>query len=114
MAWTMSTLDEYYTAHQRNGWTKPILPELPSHYLRRQVHATFQDDPVALHNIPLTGTDCLLWGNDYPHPESTFPDSNSVLDRLLADTTDADAHAIVFDNAAHIFGFSPRVAEPVA
>ena len=114
MAWTMSTLDEYYTAHQRNGWTKPILAELPSHYLRHQVHATFQDDPVALHNIPLTGTECLLWGNDYPHPESTYPDSNAVLDRLLVDVTDTDAHAVVFDNAARIFGFPARVAEPVA
>jgi hypothetical protein len=110
----MSTLDEYYVAHQRNGWTKPILAELPSHYLRRQVHATFQDDPVALHNIPLTGTDCLLWGNDFPHPESTFPESNAVLDRLLVDVTDADARAVVFDNAARIFGFADRVAEPVA
>jgi len=113
MAWTMSTLDEYYVAHQRNGWTKPILPEVPSHYLRRQVHATFQEDPVALHNIPLTGTDCLLWGNDYPHPESTYPDSNAILDRLLVDVGDDDARAIVFENAARLFGFSERVGEPV-
>ena len=114
LAWTMSTLDEYYLAHQKNGWTKPILTELPSHYVRRQVHATFQDDPVALHNIPLTGTDCLLWGNDYPHPESTYPDSNKILDRLLADVGDDDARAVVFDNAARIFGFSPGVREPVS
>jgi predicted TIM-barrel fold metal-dependent hydrolase len=113
MAWTMSTLDEYYLAHQRNGWTKPILAEVPSHYLRRQVHATFQEDPVALHNIPLTGTDCLLWGNDYPHPESTYPDSNAILDRLLVDVGDDDARAIVFDNAARLFGFSEHVGEPV-
>jgi hypothetical protein len=53
MAWTMSTLDEYYLAHRDIEWTKPILAALPSHYLRRQVHATFQDDPVAIHNIPL-------------------------------------------------------------
>jgi predicted TIM-barrel fold metal-dependent hydrolase len=105
IAWTMSTLDEYYLAHQRNGWTKPILPELPSHYVRRQIHATFQEDPVALHNIPLTGTDCLMWGNDYPHPESTYPNSDKILDDLLANVSDADARAVVFDNAARIFGF---------
>jgi predicted TIM-barrel fold metal-dependent hydrolase len=114
LAWTMSTLDEYYLAHQKNGWTKPILAALPSHYVRRQVHATFQDDPVALHNIALTGSDCLLWGNDYPHPESTYPDSNKVLDRLLAGVDVDDAHAVVFDNAARIFGFSAGVREPVS
>ena len=77
------------------------------------MHATFQEDPVALHNIPLTGTDCLLWGNDYPHPESTYPDSNAILDRLLVDVGDDDARAIVFDNAARLFGFSEHVGEPV-
>jgi predicted TIM-barrel fold metal-dependent hydrolase len=114
LAWAMSTLDEYYLAFLKNGWTKPILPELPSHYLRRQIHATFQEDAVALHNIPLTGTDGLLWGNDYPHPESTYPDSNKILDVLLADVSDDDARAIVFDNAARLFGFPASVREPVA
>jgi predicted TIM-barrel fold metal-dependent hydrolase len=55
----------------------------------------------------------LLWGNDFPHPESTYPDSNAVLDRLLVDASDDDARAVVFDNAARIFGFPTRVAEPV-
>src|SRR4051794_34529106 len=114
MAWTMSTLDEYYLAHRDIGWTKPILPELPSHYLRRQVHATFQDDPVAIHNIPLTGTDCLLWGNDFPHPESTYPNSNAVLDALLQHVSDDDADAVVFDNARRLFGFSEAVRTGVA
>ena len=90
MAWTMSTLDEYYLAHRDIGWTKPILAELPSHYLRRQVHATFQDDPIALLNVPFTGSDCLLWGNDYPHPESTYPNSNKVLDALVRRGSDDD------------------------
>jgi len=114
MAWTMSTLDEYYLAHRDIGWTKPILAELPSHYLRHQVHATFQDDPVAIHNIPLTGTGCLLWGNDFPHPESTYPNSNRVLDALLGGVDGDDAHAVVFDNARTLFGFSDHVREPVS
>ena len=65
-------------------WSKPKLQELPSHYIRRQIHATFQQDAVAIHNIALTGADCMLWGNDYPHPESTYPNSNKVLDGVLA------------------------------
>jgi predicted TIM-barrel fold metal-dependent hydrolase len=107
MAWTMSTLDEYYQAHQ--GWSKPILQELPSHYIRRQIHATFQQDPVAIHNIPLTGADCMLWGNDYPHPESTYPNSNKVLDEVLRGVPEAVALQIVGGNAERLFGFSPDV-----
>jgi predicted TIM-barrel fold metal-dependent hydrolase len=112
LAWTMSTLDEYYEAHQH--WTKPKLSESPSHYVRRQIHATFQNDPVAVHNIALTGTDCLLWGNDFPHPESTYPNSNKVLDDLLVGVSDADARAITSGNAERLFGFSGEVLETPA
>jgi predicted TIM-barrel fold metal-dependent hydrolase len=109
IAWASSTLDEYYQAHRH--WSKPVLAELPSHYLRTQVHATFQNDPVALHNIPLTGTGCLMWGNDYPHPESTYPNSDQVLDSLLAGVDPAHAIAVTSTNAERVFGFDPSVLE---
>ncbi|HXY92150.1 MAG TPA: amidohydrolase family protein [Acidimicrobiia bacterium] len=107
MAWTMSTLDNYYRDHAH--WSKPKLAEPPSHYLRRQVHATFQDDPVALHNIRFTGAGCLLWGNDYPHPESTYPHSNELLDAMLDGVSDHDARAVTSANALRLFGFSDDV-----
>jgi predicted TIM-barrel fold metal-dependent hydrolase len=107
LAWTMSTLDEYYRAHAH--WSKPKLAGLPSESLRRQVHATFQTDRVAIHNIPLTGVDGLLWGNDYPHPESTFPDSDAVLGSLLDGVDRADAEQVVAGNAARLFGFAESV-----
>ena len=107
IAWTMSTLDNYYRDHAH--WSKPVLRELPSEYLRHQVHATFQDDPVAINNLALTGTDCLLWGNDFPHPESTYPDSNRVLDALLAGVPDAAARAVTSTNALHRFGFADAI-----
>lgn len=107
LAWTMSTLDHYSRYHAH--WTKPELREPPSEYIRRQVHATFQDDPVAIHNRSLTGTDCLLWGNDYPHPESTYPDSDAVLDELLKDVDEPDARAITSGNALRVFGFDEAV-----
>jgi predicted TIM-barrel fold metal-dependent hydrolase len=103
MAWTMSTTDEYYLAHAH--WSKPKLAELPSHYIRRQIHATFQNDPVAIANRALTGLDALMWGNDYPHPESTYPRSHDVLRELLRDLTPDEAAAITGGSAAAVFGF---------
>ena len=107
MAWTMSTLDNYHRDHSM--WSKPKLKERPSDYIKRQVHATFQDDPVAINNLRLTGSQSLLWGNDYPHPESTYPNSNEILDDLLAEVDDDDARAITFDNAVRVFGFDESV-----
>jgi predicted TIM-barrel fold metal-dependent hydrolase len=107
MAWANSTLDEYYQAHA--GWTKVKLAELPSHYLLRQVHATFQNDPVAIHNLALTGSAPLLWGNDFPHPESTYPNSTKVLDALLEGIDLSDALEITSGNATRLFGFNPTI-----
>lgn len=103
MGWAMSTLDNYHRDHSM--WSKPKLAERPSDYIRRQVHATFQDDPIAILNLPVTGSQGLLWGNDYPHPESTYPDSGRILDDLLRGVDEADARAITFDNAVRVFGF---------
>jgi predicted TIM-barrel fold metal-dependent hydrolase len=78
------------------------------------VHATFQDDPVALHNIAYTGTDAVLWGNDYPHEEGTYPDSRDIVQRLASEV-DADTARRVFrDNAARVFGFDEQtIDEPI-
>jgi predicted TIM-barrel fold metal-dependent hydrolase len=108
LAWAMSTLDNYYRDHSH--WSKPALRERPSDYIRRQVHATFQDDSVAVNNLALTGAGCLLWGNDYPHPESTYPNSDKVLDQLLGGVSESDARAITYDNALRLFGFDPAIA----
>jgi predicted TIM-barrel fold metal-dependent hydrolase len=107
MAWAMSTLDEYYLAH--SGWAKPQLAELPSHYIRGQIHSTFQNDPVGVANIDRTGAECLLWGNDFPHPESTFPDSARVLAELFDGVALDDVRKIVGGTAADLFGFDPSI-----
>jgi predicted TIM-barrel fold metal-dependent hydrolase len=109
LAWTMQVLDEYYRAHR--SWSKPQLAELPSEYIKRQIHATFQSDHVAIANVPLTGTDCLMWGNDYPHPEGTHPYSNKVLTDLLAGVSDEVALAITSTNAKKMFGFADDVTD---
>lgn len=109
VAWLLHTLDEYYEAHR--SWVKPKLAEPPSHYVRRQIHATFQDDAVAIHNIPLTGTDCLLWGNDFPHGEGIYPHSNKVLSEILDGVSATDAEAITSRNALRLFGFDSAVLQ---
>ena len=50
-------------------WIQPKLELQPSEYFQRQGAATFCDDEVGLHNRNVTGVECLLWGNDYPHFE---------------------------------------------
>jgi hypothetical protein len=107
LASTLEYMEEYQQSH--GTWQKPRLELLPTDYIRRQVHVTFQNDPLAVRNRDITGVDCLLWGNDYPHAEGTWPNSGKVLDELLKDVPDDEATAIVGGTAARLFGFSDEV-----
>lgn len=82
------------------------LDELPSHYMKRQAKATFMWDPVALRNRDLTGIDCLMWGNDYPHPEGVFPDSQQYVEKQFAGMPEAEIEAITYGTARDLFGFT--------
>jgi len=88
------------------GMDRDVTPKLeapPSVYLKRQAHATFMWDPLAVRERDITGIDCLLWGNDYPHNEGSFPYSPEWIDKQFAGVPDHEVEAIVHGNAARIF-----------
>jgi predicted TIM-barrel fold metal-dependent hydrolase len=57
-------------------WPYPLTP---SEYVKRQVHVTFMDDWRALRNRSVTGVEPLVWGNDYPHFEGSWPNSPTAI-----------------------------------
>ena len=105
LAWVMTQMDEIYEKHHM--WAQPKLSLKPSELCRRQVHVTFQNDPVGVHNRTFTGVEALLWGSDYPHPEGTWPHSHEYLAAQLRDVSEADRAAMAGGTAARLFGFSP-------
>lgn len=102
LAWLLHVLDEQYD--KKHMYIRPKLDMKPSAYFRRQGHVTFSDDPMALRNIEFTGSECLLWGSDYPHDEGTFPHSQAVIARTFAGLPAQDMRNIVFDNARRLYG----------
>jgi predicted TIM-barrel fold metal-dependent hydrolase len=103
LAWVMSQADEIYEKHHM--WARPKLSLKPSELIRRQCHVTFQNDPVAVNNLGVTGFEPLMWGSDYPHPEGTWPDSHATCDRILAGLPEGAKRAILGGTAARVFGF---------
>jgi predicted TIM-barrel fold metal-dependent hydrolase len=106
LAGVMQFLDHHYQG--RMGITARaghLLPELPSHYLKRQARCTFMWDPLAIRNRELTGLDCLMWGNDYPHPEGAFPYSQEWVDKQFAGVPEDEITKMTFSNAKALFGF---------
>jgi len=78
----------------------------PGYYIRRQAKATFMWDPVAIANREFTGIECLMWGNDYPHEEGSFPHSQEWVSKQFAGIPEADIERMVRGNARDVFGFT--------
>ncbi len=78
---------------------------LPSDYWQRNMFVEFMEDEIGIRLRDLIGTGNMLWGNDFPHAESTWPRSQQFLDRIFADAPEEARRKITADNAAKMFGF---------
>ena len=88
-------------------WPYPLMP---SEYVRRQFHVSFQDDPVAVACRNITGLSTIVWGNDYPHAEGTFRGSRELMAKLFAGVPAEERAAMVGGTLAGLLGLDARVA----
>ena len=89
------------------GW-KSQSGMLPSDYWQRNMFVEFMEDDLGVELRQHIGVDNMLWGSDFPHAESTWPQSAQFLDRIFAGVPEADRRKITSDNAAKLFGFRPN------
>ncbi len=79
------------------------LSKLPSEYVRSNVWATFQDDETAYHTGDFLDHTHLLWASDFPHTDSTWPKSRSLVEAHSAHLTEQQRQDIFRDNTARLF-----------
>jgi glycosyltransferase involved in cell wall biosynthesis len=123
LAWIPFFLDQmdytYTDRPVRGAWHRFADPDArPSDFFRRQCFASFQEDAIGIRLRDVIGPDVLMWGSDYPHTESTFPRSQSILDALL-DGVDVGLMPSIWEEA---FGYAgvellakgiPLIANPL-
>ena len=68
------------------------------------MYLTFQDDWVAFRVADLMNPERLMWANDFPHSDATWPNSQAMLAEHAAHL-DGDVRArILHDNVAELYG----------
>jgi predicted TIM-barrel fold metal-dependent hydrolase len=87
------------------------LPKRPSFYWYRNFLATFEDDPIGIRTVDFIGANNLLWGSDYPHGDSIFPNSQQILDELFVGDVAASRTTITAGNVIDLYGLPYTVAE---
>ncbi|HEY5153954.1 MAG TPA: amidohydrolase family protein [Acidimicrobiales bacterium] len=95
-------MDHAYDRH-RNWMPHGELSRKPSEYFNENVYVTFQDDWVAFKVAHLMNVERLLWANDFPHSDSTWPWSQEMLHTHTAHLSDGDKQLILHDNVADLY-----------
>ena len=88
---------------------KPIaLPQLlPSEYFHRQIWVSFVDDPLGVKMVGnVLDADKVMFGSDYPHPASTWPNSQAAIAAQIESLPTATVQKITRDNARALFGIA--------
>jgi predicted TIM-barrel fold metal-dependent hydrolase len=111
LPWLLTAMDEAYRKH--HFWVRPKLRMLPSEYFRAHGFASFQEDPPGLDLATRYGlVDRIMWGNDYPHHEGTWPHSAEAIERTMGGLAEPERARVLGLNAARLFKFEvpPRAA----
>jgi hypothetical protein len=106
----LSTMD--YTYRERHGEAIYRFKDglLPSDFFRRNVVLSFQEDAIGIRLRDVIGPDNMMWdnmmwGSDYPHSESTFPQSRKILAEILEGVPDDEQAKIAGGNTARVYNF---------
>jgi predicted TIM-barrel fold metal-dependent hydrolase len=95
-------LDHIYDRHR--FWLKMgDMARRPSEQIASNVSFTFQDDITALKLVGLIDPHNLMWANDFPHSDSTWPWSQEMLKAQTAHLSEEEKALILRDNAARLY-----------
>jgi predicted TIM-barrel fold metal-dependent hydrolase len=83
----------------------------PSEILRRNFWFCAIDDPSGFQLRQRTGIDRLLMESDYPHADSTWPDTQDIVESQLGQMPEEDIRKITYENAAELYRHPVPVEE---
>ncbi len=86
---------------------------LPSQVFRKNMYLCMIEEPVCLGFRDHIGLDRIMWECDYPHTDTTWPDSRSIAQSVFdeANCSQHEIDAIAFGNAERVFNWKMASAD---
>jgi predicted TIM-barrel fold metal-dependent hydrolase len=108
----MRRMDDLYQGWKSGGIGEidaskdPAIKELPSFYAKRNCwYGCSFPTPDEIAGREIVGRDRILWGNDYPHYEGSYPYSRENLRLAFSDVPEPEVRMMLGENAAKLYGF---------
>jgi predicted TIM-barrel fold metal-dependent hydrolase len=102
LPYVLERIDDVWEDNQGWAQTKQI-PEPPSAYFHRNMWMCFFKDQTGIDMRDKIGIDRITFETDYPHSDSTWPDTQAVAARLFDGLNDHEIYRIVRGNAIDLF-----------
>lgn len=96
-----------YVWQRQRVWTNSPLTDVPSAYFRENFYGCFIDDAHGAANIHEIGVDRCMIEVDYPHSDSTWPNSVETATKHLSTLSDSELYQVTRGNAERVFRFQP-------
>jgi predicted TIM-barrel fold metal-dependent hydrolase len=96
------------------GGTGANLERPPSSYVPGRVFGCFFDDDTGLANREQIGVGQLLFEVDYPHQDTTWPNTSEIVKRIASQVPRSDLLRIVRENTIELLDLDPTSLVPTS
>ena len=96
-------LDDSFRRHQPH-LNLPRLKRKPSEYARKNIFSTFVEDRAGVLLRHEIGIDHCMWSSDYPHSDSTWPNSQKSIAIQFEGVDETDKRKMLALNAVALYG----------
>jgi predicted TIM-barrel fold metal-dependent hydrolase len=111
MPFILERLDSVFH-HPTYAELPDVITRPPSTYVPGRVFGCFFDDDTGVANRDRIGIEQIVFEIDYPHQDSTWPNTHLVVDRIAAQVSPAELERILRTNAIDMLGLDPRPLMP--
>lgn len=100
-AFAANYMDE--TWHKQRHWVKSVLQHEPSYFWERNIYGSFIHDRAGVEMRHFRGAGNIMWSSDYPHSETTYPESVEMIAKLFHDVPTEERNMIIGGRARELY-----------
>ena len=109
MPYLYGRVDAIWKKGNAQSGISPLLVDSPSSYAKGRVYGCFFEDDFGIKSRDDIGIDTITFESDYPHQDSTWPDTKAYAERAMAGLSQDEINKIVRDNAIRLFNLPQHI-----
>ncbi len=68
------------------------------------MYATFQKDAIGIRTMGEIAPDNVMWANDYPHRDGTWPESQAAIEAQFRGVDENLKRKMLWENVSKLYG----------